>query len=73
MRESRYLERMYRIAVIGAGVVGLSTAYVLQEKLGNAANVTVFAEHVSPNTTGDVAAGVLAPYVWDNMSLDDVM
>lgn len=64
---------MYSVAVVGAGVVGLTTAYILQEKLGNALNISIFAENVSPNTTGDVAAGVLAPYVWDNMCVDDVM
>lgn len=63
----------YKVAVVGAGVVGLTTAYTLQQKFGHVLNVSIFAENVSPNTTGDVAAGVLSPYVWDNMSVDDVM
>lgn len=62
---------MCNIAVVGAGIVGLTTAFTLKEKLGNAVNIAVFAEKKSPNTTGDVAAGVLAPYVWDSMRVED--
>lgn len=64
---------MYSVAVIGAGIVGLTTAFTLQEKFGKALNVTVYAENFTPNTTSDVAAGVLSPYVWDNMSADNIM
>lgn len=64
---------MYNVAIVGAGIVGLTTAFTIQEKFGSAISVTVFAETFTPNTTGDVAAGVLSPYVWDNMSVEDVM
>lgn len=64
---------MYNVAVVGAGIVGLTTVFMIQEKFKSAVSVTVFAEAFTPNTTGDVAAGVLSPYVWDNMSIDDVM
>lgn len=64
---------MYSVAVVGAGIVGLTTAFTIQKRLGSAVNVTVFAENFTPNTTSDVAAGVLSPYIWDNMSLDDTM
>lgn len=64
---------MYSVAVVGAGIVGLTTAFTIQEKLGNLVKVKVFAENFTPNTTGDVAAGALSPYVWDDMSVDDVM
>ena len=48
---------MAKVAVIGAGVMGLSTAYALKladEQL----DVTIFAEKFSPNTTSDGAAGI---------------
>lgn len=64
---------MYNVVVVGAGIVGLTTAYIIQQKFGSRVNVTVYAENFSPNTTGDVAAGVLAPYVWDKMCADDTM
>lgn len=48
---------MAKVAVIGAGVMGLGTAYALKladEQL----DVTIFAEKFSPYTTSDGAAGV---------------
>lgn len=47
-------------AVIGAGVVGLSTALELQNRYPNSP-VSVFAEKFGPNTTSDVAAGIFRP------------
>ncbi len=52
---------MVQIAVVGAGVIGLSTAYNILTELPNA-EVTVIAEKFSPNTTSDVAAGIWAPH-----------
>merc|ERR1712227_419737 len=47
-----------KIAVIGAGVIGLSSAYAL--KLANPNyDVTIFAEKFTPNVTSDGAAGIL--------------
>ncbi len=52
---------MVRIVVVGAGVIGLSTAYnILTELLDT--EVTVIAEKFSPNTTSDVAAGIWIPH-----------
>lgn len=62
---------MYNIAIIGAGVSGITTAYIIQQELKSFVNVTIFTKDVSPNTTGDVAAGVISPYVWDNMVEDE--
>ncbi|XP_041044380.1 D-aspartate oxidase [Carcharodon carcharias] len=50
-----------RIAVIGAGVVGLSTAICIAESIPGC-SVTVIAEKFSPHTTSDVAAGILSPH-----------
>ncbi|CAK8688045.1 D-aspartate oxidase-like [Clavelina lepadiformis] len=50
------------IAVVGAGVIGLSTAYKLQQDIKDC-QVTVFYKECSPDTTGDVSAGFIYPYI----------
>lgn len=47
-----------RIAVVGAGVVGLSTAVCIAEALP-LCSVTLLADRFSPDTTSDGAAGIL--------------
>lgn len=47
-----------KAVVVGAGVVGLSTAVRVAEALPYC-SVTVIAEKFSPDTTGDGAAGIL--------------
>ncbi|XP_028995257.1 D-aspartate oxidase isoform X2 [Betta splendens] len=47
-----------RVVVVGAGVVGLSTAVCIAETLP-LCSVTVVAEKFSPDTTSDGAAGIL--------------
>lgn len=49
-----------RIAVLGAGVVGLTVAGLIQQQLKNA-NVTVIAEKFNQDTTSFVAAGIFRP------------
>lgn len=49
-----------KVAVVGAGVVGLSTAVCIAEKLPYC-SVNVIAEKFSPDTTSDGAAGILLP------------
>lgn len=49
-----------KTAVVGAGVLGLSTAVRIAEALPHC-SVTVIAEKFSPNTTSDGAAGILLP------------
>ena len=51
---------MYDIAVLGAGVVGLSTAVCLQEALPDR-HVTVVADRFTRDTTSDGAAGIVRP------------
>ncbi len=47
-----------KIAVLGAGVIGLSTAYDLLKK---DYHVTIYADEFSPNLTSDIAAGIWSP------------
>ena len=46
-----------RIAVVGAGAVGLSTAVCIQEQIPDA-DVTVVADKFDASTTSDGAAGL---------------
>lgn len=57
--ELRRLKRQStkKIAVIGAGAVGLTTAYIL---LSKGYRVTIYARDTTPDTTSDVTPGVLA-------------
>jgi len=59
--------KRYSVCVIGAGVIGLSTACRLQEELPNV-DVTIIADEFSPNTTGDGSAGFWRPYFVDGTS-----
>jgi glycine/D-amino acid oxidase-like deaminating enzyme len=49
------------VCVIGAGVIGLSSACRVQDELPDV-DVTVISDEFSPNTTGDGAAGFWRPY-----------
>lgn len=51
---------MLHFAVVGAGVVGLSTALELQRRLPQA-GVTIIADRFTVDTTSDVAAGLFRP------------
>lgn len=57
-----------RVAVVGGGIVGMSAAVRVAEELAPAVQVTVLAEHFSPHTTGDVAAGFFNPYIVHGVS-----
>ena len=58
-----------RVAVIGAGVSGLSVAVALQETAKY--SLTLFSDLLSPHTTSDKATGILAPYGLGNLGGDD--
>lgn len=63
---------MYKnIAVIGGGVVGVTTSLQLQKDIKNS-RVTIFAEKWSPNTTGDVSAGFWTPYLLEDTPQSDI-
>ncbi|MBK8268390.1 MAG: FAD-binding oxidoreductase [Planctomycetes bacterium] len=48
-----------KVAVIGAGVVGLSTAIRLREQ---GLSATIFAENRTPNVTSDRAGAIFSPF-----------
>ncbi|XP_031763586.2 D-aspartate oxidase-like [Galleria mellonella] len=48
------------IAILGAGVVGLTVADILQKDLGKA-NITIIADKFKEDTTSAVAAGIFRP------------
>ncbi|NXN92575.1 OXDD oxidase, partial [Rhinopomastus cyanomelas] len=50
-----------KVAVVGAGVIGLSTALCIAETCPSC-SVTVLSDQFSPNTTSDAAAGMLIPH-----------
>ncbi|XP_018885136.1 D-aspartate oxidase isoform X2 [Gorilla gorilla gorilla] len=52
-----------RIAVVGAGVVGLSTAVCIS-KLVPRCSITIISDKFTPDTTSDVAAGMLIPHTY---------
>ncbi|XP_038032597.2 D-aspartate oxidase [Anas platyrhynchos] len=57
-----------KVAVVGAGLVGLSTALCISEAFPSCP-LSVLAEQFSPNTTGDVAAGMLIPHTYPGMPI----
>lgn len=58
---------MKKIIVIGAGVNGLSSAVKIAEfYFRQNVQVTLMSEDISPNTTGDVSAGLWGPYLIGN-------
>lgn len=65
---------MKNIIVIGAGVNGLSSAVKIAEHyFRQNVQVTVVSENVSPNTTGDISAGLWGPYLIGNSSEDKIV
>lgn len=62
-----------QIAIIGAGVIGTTTAARLQEQFGDDVSITIFSEEFSPNTTGDIAAGLWGPYCSGDTPADQIM
>lgn len=56
-----------RIAVVGAGVVGLATAMCIPHLVPRC-SITVISDKSSPGTTSDVAAGMLIPHAYPGES-----
>lgn len=63
-----------KVAIIGAGVVGLSCAVKIAEFVNNNKNVDVslLSEKFSPNTTGDGSAGLWGPYLIGDTASDKI-
>nr|XP_060642100.1 D-amino-acid oxidase [Anolis sagrei ordinatus] len=61
-----------RVAVVGAGVIGLSTALCIHEQYSSAGlEVEVYADTFTPHTTSDGAAGLWQPYVDDKGNIQE--
>ncbi|XP_017479610.1 PREDICTED: D-aspartate oxidase-like [Rhagoletis zephyria] len=54
-------QQKLKVAVVGGGVIGVCSALALQQEFPTA-EVTIFSEKWSPQTTGDVSAGFIYPY-----------
>ena len=67
MKKNFLVEMVVQIAVIGAGVIGLTSACRILELIPNA-NITIYSEKFSPYTTSDVSAGLWEPYCLDETS-----
>ncbi|XP_040859811.1 D-amino-acid oxidase isoform X1 [Ochotona curzoniae] len=64
-----------RVVVIGAGVIGLSTALCIHEcyhSVLQPLDVKVYADRFTPLTTTDVAAGLWQPYLSDSSNPQEV-
>lgn len=57
-------DETFRIIVVGAGIIGLTTACTLLKEYSNNDNIqiTIISESFSPYTTGDISAGYWEPY-----------
>ncbi|XP_008067592.1 D-amino-acid oxidase [Carlito syrichta] len=64
-----------RVVVIGAGVIGLSTALCIHERYHSVLqplDMKVYADRFTPLTTTDVAAGLWQPYLYDPSNPQEV-
>ncbi|XP_054165231.1 D-amino-acid oxidase-like [Oppia nitens] len=55
-------EKKLKIAVIGAGIIGCTSASVLIESVPNV-DITIISEKFTPNTTSDGSGGLIYPYL----------
>lgn len=62
-----------KIAVLGAGIIGISCAVQLQKKFKSAVEVVIISEEFSPNTTGDGSAGLWGPYLMGSTPNDKIL
>ncbi|XP_077317420.1 D-amino-acid oxidase isoform X1 [Lithobates pipiens] len=61
--------RKMRVAVIGAGVIGLSTALCIHDQYHRTVHplkIEIYADKFTPLTTSDGAAGLWQPYLYDH-------
>lgn len=62
---------MVKIAVVGAGIIGLSSAICIQRGCPGA-EITLITEKLSPFITSDIAAGVWLPYLLGDTPEKDI-
>ncbi|KAM4763601.1 D-amino-acid oxidase isoform 2-T2 [Cyanocitta cristata] len=65
-----------RVAIIGAGVIGLSSALCIHEQFHSlvpSLELEVYADHFTPHTTSDGAAGLWQPYLSDHGNLQETL
>ncbi|XP_054851683.1 D-amino-acid oxidase [Eublepharis macularius] len=65
-----------RVAVIGAGVIGLSTAICIHDQYHlthQPLEIEVYADRFTPHTTSDGAAGLWQPYLYDKGNAQETL
>ncbi|CAG5059088.1 unnamed protein product [Parnassius apollo] len=62
---------MIKIAVLGAGVNGITCALKIKDKYPNF-DVTIFSEKFTPDTTGDGSGGLWYPYLCGNTTQEQL-
>ncbi|NXG48162.1 OXDA oxidase, partial [Psilopogon haemacephalus] len=65
-----------RVAVIGAGVIGLSTALCIHQQYHSllpSLQLELYADRCTPNTTSDGAAGLWQPYLSNHGNLQETL
>ena len=60
------MSRKPKIAVLGAGISGISTAYEILKDFGNNVVLTIIAEEFVPDITSSMAAGLWQPNALSN-------
>ncbi|XP_048255430.1 D-aspartate oxidase-like [Haliotis rufescens] len=60
-----------KVCVIGAGIIGLSSAIQIQERLGQQ-DITLVADKFSPETTGDGSGGFWKPHMLGETPISDI-
>jgi glycine/D-amino acid oxidase-like deaminating enzyme len=60
-----------RVAVIGAGVVGLSTTLAIEELIP-LASITIFTDRILDETLSSVAGGIFRPHITPGQSIENV-
>jgi glycine/D-amino acid oxidase-like deaminating enzyme len=59
-----------RVAIIGAGIMGLTAAFSIKESFKNSI-ITIYANEFSPYTTSDVSAGYWEPFCINDENQDE--
>ena len=63
MQNSDAVTDLLQVAIVGAGVTGLSTAVHLQDRFPGKLQLTVVADKFTPNTLSDLSSAVLSPTI----------